>query len=239
MNYSDTIKIETSFNGFIAHRGLSLVKVENTIESFTYSSKKNYFGLECDLHSTKDNFILISHDNSLKRVFDVDKNITDETFESIRSLKLIKDGKCYQIPTLSEYIDIAKQTGKEIIVELKETLSKDNIDSILETIKGKEYISKTTFISFYPGYLTYVREQEKHVRLLMLLEFFDRGTLEMCIQYNIGIDINYKLLNKNIVNLYHKYNLIVNCYTVDDKDIALKLIEMGVDYITTDCLEKL
>ena len=61
----------------------------------------------------------------------------------------------------------------------------------------------------------------------------------MCIQFNIGIDINYKLLNKDIVNLCHKYNLIVNCYTVDDKDIALKLIEMGVDYITTDCLEKL
>ena len=106
MYYSDTIKLETAFNGFIAHRGLSLLKVENTIESFTYSSKLKYYGLECDLHSTIDSFILVSHDNSLKRVFGKDILISASTFDFIRSLDLTLDGKNYQIPTLDEYVSI-------------------------------------------------------------------------------------------------------------------------------------
>ena len=49
----------------IAHRGLSGVKLENTKEAFELASNHTYFGIETDVHSTKDNRIVVCHDGRI------------------------------------------------------------------------------------------------------------------------------------------------------------------------------
>ena len=50
-------------------------------------------------------------------------------------------------------------------------------------------------------------------------------------------DVHYKALNKEVIDILHKAGLKVNCWTVDDKEIAEQLAEWGVDYITSNILE--
>ncbi len=49
-----------------------------------------------------------------------------------------------------------------------------------------------------------------------------------------GVDIQHKLLTKEMVDALHAANLSVHVWTVDDPAVARKLIRMGVDSITTN-----
>ena len=53
----------------------------------------------------------------------------------------------------------------------------------------------------------------------------------------IDVDVYYKALTKELVDLLHENGLKVNCWTVDDKEKAEELSEWGVDYITSNILE--
>ena len=50
----------------------------------------------------------------------------------------------------------------------------------------------------------------------------------------MDIDIEEKLLTKKLMDIFHKKNLKVNAWCVDDKETLQKLEEMGIDYITTN-----
>ena len=61
----------------LIHRGLAKKKFsENTISAFKYCFKKNY-GIETDIHCTKDNKIVCFHDFSLNGKFKVNKFIKE------------------------------------------------------------------------------------------------------------------------------------------------------------------
>ena len=53
----------------------------------------------------------------------------------------------------------------------------------------------------------------------------------------IDVAINHKELTKKALEQFHDAGLKVNCWTVDDKAKAERLVKMGVDYITTNILE--
>ena len=56
-------------------------------------------------------------------------------------------------------------------------------------------------------------------------------------KYNLDLDIYYKSLNKEFIQKVHQKGIKVNCWTVDIKEDAEALIEMGVDMITSNILE--
>ena len=61
--------------------------------------------------------------------------------------------------------------------------------------------------------------------------------IDKLIKYNFDIDLDYRKLNKEKVDLLHSKGIKVNCWTCDDKTKAEQLISYGVDYITTNILE--
>ena len=61
--------------------------------------------------------------------------------------------------------------------------------------------------------------------------------IDKLIKYNFDIDLDYRKLNKEKVDLLHSKGIKVNCWTCDDKTKSEQLISYGVDYITTNILE--
>ena len=59
----------------------------------------------------------------------------------------------------------------------------------------------------------------------------------MLYQYHLDLDIYYREMDEDTLKELHANNVKVNCYTVDDKECAEKLVEMGVDFITSNILE--
>ena len=92
-----------------AHRGLWNTndpgennRPENSLASFRAAVDKGY-GIELDVHLTKDGHLVVHHDDSLKRMTGVDKRIADCTLEEVRACKL-PNGEA--VPTYDEVLEI-------------------------------------------------------------------------------------------------------------------------------------
>lgn len=107
------------FQGWMfAHRGLFDNKSkapENSLPAFK-NAVDNHYGIELDVQLTKDEVIVVFHDNDIFRMCGVDKNVRDITYEELCKYTL-KKSKC-KIPTLKEALQVID--GKvPLIVELK------------------------------------------------------------------------------------------------------------------------
>ena len=66
LKFSESVENESPEIHLTAHRGLSSVCPENTIEAFKEAAKYNYYALECDVHCTTDGKWVIIHDYMLQ-----------------------------------------------------------------------------------------------------------------------------------------------------------------------------
>ena len=95
-------KINPIFLNGIAHRGLHNQEyTENGIKAFT-NAINHGVAFEYDIHLTKDNELVVCHDESLKRTTGKDGIIEDLTLKEIKENYRLLDGG--EIPTLQEVI---------------------------------------------------------------------------------------------------------------------------------------
>jgi glycerophosphoryl diester phosphodiesterase len=97
-------------NGFvvIAHRGNHVRVPENTIASVEEGIRAGADYVEIDLRTTKDGYLVLSHDATVDRMTDGKGKVRDLTFEEIRKLKVGKDSTLYRIPTFREVLRVCK-----------------------------------------------------------------------------------------------------------------------------------
>ena len=101
-----------------AHRGLHDLSggiPENSLAAFRAAAENGY-GMELDVHLTRDGELVVIHDNDLRRSCGVDGTVKGSDFEYLRRLRLFETEE--RIPTLSEVLK--EVDGKTpLIVELK------------------------------------------------------------------------------------------------------------------------
>lgn len=219
----------------IAHRGLSGIKTENTLAAFEAAGKHSYFGIETDVHVTKDGKYVIFHDDVTGRLCEQNLIIEETDFETLRSLKF-KDGVS-KMPTLEEYLQVVSRYEKVAVIELKRSMPESNIKEIIEISKREYSLDKVIFISFDYENLVTVRGLLPKQKIQYLTEIYSDALIERLKNYGFGLDINFGLLTEEIVKELHENDVSVNCWTCDDRETAEELIEFGVDFITTNILE--
>lgn len=236
----DTIKIDRKNCKIIAHRGVSGIEMENTCPAFVVAGNRSYYGIETDVHVTKDEKYVIYHDDNTMRLTREDYVIEETNFDVLRSLKIYENGITRTdliLPTLEDYIIICKKYDKQSILELKNTMDEKHIIKIVETIKEMGWYDKTTFISFSKENVVLLRKNFSDADIQFLYESTDSELVDFMVENKVDADIRHTVLNKEYVDLLHLKGIKVNCWTVNDKDRADALIEMGVDFITTNILE--
>ena len=225
----------------VAHRGLSGLERENTCAAFIAAGNRDYFGIETDVRKAGDSSLVLLHDGSTKRVSSTLIKMSEHNLEEIRAVELNEfndqPAAHLRIPTLEEYIRICRYYDKVAVLELKSEFSYDELDKIYEIIDGLGYISGTIFIGFDINNLLRLRERHPDVTAQYLVEHFDNELVEFLVKNKLDMDIYFSLITKEGVDLCHKNGITVNVWTVDEPMDAEKLIEMGVDMITSDILE--
>ena len=125
----------------LIHRGLAKKNFkENTLKAFKYCFSKKY-GIETDLHCTKDNEIVCFHDFNLKKKFKTNKLIKNLTFDEINKIAK-KFG--YYVPRLKELVKISKNKNY-LMLELKSFFSKKNLIQLIDQTKKLKLFSITSF----------------------------------------------------------------------------------------------
>ena len=137
----------------IIHRGLAKNNFkENTLKSFKYCFNKKY-GIETDLHCTKDDIIICFHDFSLKRKFKTNKLVKNLNFDEINK---ISNKFGYYIPKLEELIKISNNK-RYLMLEIKSYFTKKNLIQLINQTKKLKSFSITSF-------------NEKNIKNLSLLK---------------------------------------------------------------------
>ena len=110
------------------HRGLIKKNLaENTLKSFIKSLKKGY-GIETDLHVTKDNQLVCFHDFNLRRKFNLNKNVKDINYYSLK--KISKKRKA-TVPLLKDLLKISKNRYPLLLEIFNKSLSNGTVAFLL------------------------------------------------------------------------------------------------------------
>ena len=239
----------------IAHRGLSGFETENTLAAFIAAGNRSYYGIETDVHVTKDGKFIITHDDNMNRIAGVDCVVEETTFDELRAMTLyecnsgvldgdhttLKDNKRNDLvpPSLSEYIEICKKYGKVAVLELKNPMTQKNVADIYDIIKGIDYLKETIFISFCIDNLIYLKEIDSTLTVQYLSCKIDdiNSNMPTVLKYGMDLDIGHWILTKELVDDWKAKGLKVNVWTPCNPIDAEKLVTFGVDFITTNILE--
>lgn len=238
----DTIKFRKNNVKIIAHRGVSGLECENSLPAFVGAGNRSYYGIESDTWITADDKFVMIHDGKTGRVSNKDLVIKDSTLEELSVVKLndmeqgvTRGDLC--IPTLEEYFKICKRYDKIAVLELKNDYKFELFPKMIETIRSFDYIDKTVFISFGKTNVLEIRKLLPKANIQFLMVDWDEKEIDWLKENNFGLDIYHKSVTKELVDLIHSKGLEINCYTVNEKERGEELVEMGVDYITTNILE--
>ncbi len=226
----------------IAHRGLSGIKRENTVAAFDLAGEHSYYGIETDIHVTSDQKYVIIHDSSTARVSASPYIVELTSFDTLRKVKLYaksKEGgeKETRIPTLEEYINSLKEHGKIGILEMKNHFEEQEVWDMVAEIERLGYLDHIIFISFFLENLVALRKKYPDQPAQYLTVHYNKRVLNNLIKYKLDIDADFKVLTRKNIREMHENGIKVNCWTVDWRPVAKVLINMGVDYITTNILE--
>lgn len=240
-----TIKIKKNKVKMIAHRGLSGILQENTIPAFMLAAKKSYFGIETDVHVTKDGKYIICHDDDIKRISGVDMIIEESLYDDLRKIPLCnKDGSVNEemfLPSLEEYINICHTYNKISVLELKNDMDEKHVKEIIETVKKFGHYNQTIFISFSFKNIIYCKLNFSDINCQFLSDINTIEKQEFALgfakEYKVDLDLYHGSLTKEFIDICKENNIKVNVWTVDDLGRAMELIDMGVDYITSNILE--
>jgi len=206
----------------LIHRGLAKKKfTENTISAFKYCFKKKY-GVETDIHCTKDNKIVCFHDFNLKSKFKINKYLKNINY---KDLLRISKAKKKTVPLLNDLIKLSKNR-KFLMIEIKPLFSSENLKALLQETKNLKKYSLTSFkekniINLYkikknlnlgliiPSTFTnkkiITKSKKKYVKFLVLEKRFLKEKKLRKIKKKIYF---YTIKDKKIFNKFINKNLI-------------------------------
>lgn len=236
-----SVKAYAYDNGFmkiIGHRGASALAPENTIPAFEMAAKLKSWGVEADLYVLKDGNMVIFHDSEVDRMTDGIGEIRNMSLNEVKSLKIdsgnnIKKYKNLKIPTLDEYLKCCKENDLVPVIEFK-GVNIENVKDIVNKIKTYGLEDKCIIISTYHGWIKYIREYSDKIHFQYLGDI-TLDNINLLKSYgNYGIDIKFNQITLDKIKLAHSSGAKVNVWTVNNKEDIKKLINMGVDMITSD-----
>lgn len=237
----ETIKMFSNKPMMIAHRGLSGLERENTCAAFVAAGNRSYYGIETDIHRTKDGRYIIFHDDNLVRLLGDERVVEEMTFEELRALRLADhDGETrgdLLLPSLEEYIRICKKYDKESVLEIKNHFAPEDIECVIAIIRDLEWLEHTIFISFDLPNCLCLREKLPQQRVQYLVKKCDDEVLAVLREKKIDLDMDYRNCTKEIVESCHEMGAVVNVWTVNDLEAAYRMLHLGVDFITTNLIE--
>lgn len=225
----------------IAHRGASGYAPENTLSAFKLAVDMGAKAIEFDVQMTKDGEIVVHHDFFLGRTAEGEGFIMDKMLSDLKELDagmwFSEKYEGEEIPTLKEVFEVVPE-NIELHIEIKKlNIDKREIEQeVFRLVSEAGRIEKTVFSSF----------DHECLKRLILKHDVKTGVLVSSnlvnpIKYLEANNLNRYSFNQSvafidprIINEFHKEGLKVLIYTVNDKKIADKMKEWGVDGIFCD-----
>jgi len=233
---------------FIAHRGESFDAPENTLQSINLAWKRDDDAVELDVRLTADNKIAVIHDGNTNRVGGIYLRVASQSLDSLKKIDVgMYKGNQWtkaKIPSLEEVLDtipknkklfIEIKCGPKILNRLKFILADSNIKSDQIKLIGFSFTTLKKARALFNGYeIFWLKRIER--RFLQFWKLNQNEIINIALKNKFdGLNIKYsKFINRNLVDKVRESGLKLFVWTVNETEIARKLIDYGVDGITSD-----
>ncbi len=220
-----------------AHRGGSISAPENTLAAFKEAIIAQAEYIETDVQETKDGELILIHDSNFKRTTGIDKNVWEVDYEEVKNY----DAGSYfnsaylgeKIPTLDDTIKYVRGRCKLLIeIKLNGHESTDIIEKVINVIKENRVENQCVIASMNKEVLKKVKELDPSFLTCYLtaLAYGDIYTWDYVDIY--GIESTF--ITKGLINDIHNKGKQIFVWTVNDKDMMSRMIDLNVDSIITD-----
>lgn len=234
-----TLPIAHSQNAIIiGHRGSSFTMPENTVEAVIRAWEEGADAVEIDVYPTADGEIVLLHDKSTLRTTGENYQVTSTDSRILTQLDAgkWKDPKFegIRIPLLKDVLDVIPKY-KQLVIEVK---SGPEIVPLLEKMLANHpHRSQVIFIAFgwevitelhtaFPDLPCFWLSSRKNDVLKRWDDVIKAGL--------DGINLHYSIIDQQMVDQAHKDGMGILTWTVNDMKEAERLIQLGIDGITTD-----
>ena len=229
----------------IAHRGASYIAPENTMASVMLGWEKDA-DVEVDVYLTKDNQIVVIHDDTTERTAGMDVNVAESTSDELRKLDVgsfkSEEYAGEQIPFLADIVETIPP-GQKLYVEIK--CGQEILPYLRELLVQSGKMSRIVIIGFDLETVTMSKE------MIDVPTYWLKGTekikeTEQWIPHDPqlaqtakekgldGLDVHYAGVTKEFIDAVKASGQKLYVWTVDEPEEAIRLIKLGVDGITTN-----
>ncbi|GGI84800.1 glycerophosphodiester phosphodiesterase [Legionella impletisoli] len=217
----------------IAHRGAHAHHtniIENTLPAFQRAQDLGCWGIELDVHSTKDQMFVVNHDPDLKRLWNRTMTISQCHFETLRQ-------EVPEIPTLNE---VVKRFGGQmhLFIELKSAIRNESIlaDILSHLTPSEDY----HLISLQDRFFEHFSRFPNHSLLLVpehnnVKRFVN---LSLSKEYG-GVLGHYLLLRNKYIKKLRQAQQIAGVGFIDSKYSLYREMNRDLHYIFTNQAEKM
>lgn len=240
----------------VAHRGDSFSFPENTLQAFQSAQDLGVDIIETDVHLTKDNEVVIWHDDTLERNTNGKGRIENNLLNDLKKLDagytFTRDGgktfpfrgKGITLCTLKEALSTLPDTRFNIDLKTK---SEKMVSVFLSVIKEMNAENRVICASFHLSNLKLVRKLNPAIltsittfEVIPLLfrqklgliskKAFKRTIIFQVPTKQWGITV----INKRFIETMHQKKAIIMVWTINEKENMENLYRLGVDAIMTD-----
>jgi glycerophosphoryl diester phosphodiesterase len=236
---------DLKFPLIIAHRGFSARYPENTAAAFQAALDAGAQMIELDVTLTRDRRMIVIHDDTVDRTTNAKGRVIDYTLSELRQL----DAGSWFHPRFSEERLPALEEAVEMItaraalnIEIKpEAYEPDEPDDAIEyqvadVIRTKGVSDRVLISSFDPRSLERIARMNEGFELGLLWEGrADAQTLALCRRLNVfSWNPDWRNLEKEQAAMMGQAGIRTLTYTVNDRAVFEKLMDMGADGVFTD-----
>ena len=225
----------------VAHRGFWNSEAggfsENSIASLKAAQDAGLWGSECDVHLTADDVVIVNHNNDIEG-----KLIRTHNFADFAN-DLLPNGE--RRPTLDEYLtQTEKCTTTKLVIEFKKQASPEReallVEKTIAQLKEHNLYTpeRILFISFSKFICEKIAAEHPQFvnQFLSADPILDEDPAIYAAKGINGVDYHYKMFKAHPewVRKAHSLGMSVNAWTVNKEEDIKKMIEVGVDAITTN-----
>lgn len=219
----------------LGHRGEPVKEIENTIPSFLKAIEDGADGVELDLRVTRDHHLVVSHDNSLKRVYGIDKKIEESSLSEIREI----------FPLIPEFKDVLDALPNILYdIELKADspidFNREVISLALEEVEKRNNLKDNIIFSSFNPIAMHIFGKKSKNKYPMAIIYSGKGSsLPSILQHGFGRHLfhcsylkpEWKIAKEESKS---KPSLPILPWTVDSPEAIKEMIDIGAKIIITN-----
>jgi len=219
-----------------AHRGASYVAPENTLSAMSAAVESGAEFAELDVGLTRDGQVVLMHDRTVDRTTN---GTGDLGAFSLEELEALEAGSWFSeefggepIPTLREVIQFAR--GKlKLNIEIKTSREEPAIAAaVVEIIRSEGFVKDCMVTSFSRETVEEVKRIAPEIRTGFIFgEDYPEDVFEGGWEV---LSANHEVVDSLFVARAIQGGKSVHVWTVDERDLMLRLIGLGVDGIISN-----